>query len=212
MTLNKFSVAPRVIGLLIALHILIIAISNYLVQIPLSFFTLDTTWGAFSFPFIFLATDLTVRILGKTPARKVILFSMFPALLVSYYFSVVFFAGKFVGHSQLTTFNLFVFRIVIASFTAYAVGQLLDIQVFDRLRKLSTWWIAPLSSTIFGNLIDTICFFTIAFYKCSDPFMAENWIEIASLDYAAKMLMSIFIFLPAYGILLNKIQNMLKQL
>lgn len=207
--LQTLHTTPRVLAILIGCHITIIAASNYLVQIPLTIMGFHTTWGALSFPFIFLTTDLTVRLLGKTAARQVIFFAMMPALLLSYYFSVVFFEGQFVGHQGLTEFNLFVFRIVIASFSAYVVGQLLDIQIFDRLRQLSAWWIAPLASTIVGNLIDTICFFTIAFYRSSDAFMATHWVEIASLDYAFKLMMSVFIFLPMYGVLLSKIEQWL---
>lgn len=207
--LQTLHTTPRVLAILIGCHITIIAASNYLVQIPLTIMGFHTTWGALSFPFIFLTTDLTVRLLGKTVARRVIFFAMMPALLLSYYFSVVFFEGQFVGHQGLTEFNLFVFRIVIASFSAYVVGQLLDIQIFDRLRQLSAWWIAPLASTIVGNLIDTICFFTIAFYRSSDAFMATHWVEIASLDYAFKLMMSVFIFLPMYGVLLSKIEQWL---
>ncbi len=195
--------------LLISLHIGIIALSNYLVQIPLQVFSYTTTWGALTFPFIFLVTDLTVRIFGQILARKIIFFSMMPALLISYYFSVVFFNGNFVGHSGLLNFNVFVFRIVFASFTAYVVGQLLDIHVFNQLRKLSLWWIAPLASTFIGNLIDSICFFTIAFYRSSDAFMAANWLEIGTIDYLFKMLMGILVFLPMYGVLLNRLQRML---
>lgn len=207
--LNTLPATPRVLFILISLHVFIIAISNYLVQFPITVLGFHTTWGAFSFPFIFLATDLTVRILGKVPARKVIFLAMMPALLVSYYFSVVFAEGKFVGHNGLTEFNLFVFRIVLASFSAYVVGQLLDIQVFNRLRQLKQWWIAPLASTILGNLIDTVCFFAIAFYQSSDAFMAAHWMEIAAMDYAFKVLMSTVVFLPIYGVVLNRIQQIL---
>ncbi len=195
--------------LLVSLHISIIALSNYLVQIPLPVFGYTTTWGALTFPFIFLVTDLTVRIFGQTLARKIIFFAMMPALFISYYFSVVFFNGDFVGHNGLLSFNVFVFRIVLASFSAYVVGQLLDIHVFNRLRKLSLWWIAPLASTFVGNLIDSVCFFTIAFYHSSNAFMAANWLEIGTIDYLFKMLMSIFVFLPVYGVLLNRLQRML---
>lgn len=207
--LNFTQTTPRVLFILIALHVFIIAVSNYAVQFPLQLFGLHSTWGALTFPFIFLATDLTVRVLGKIPARKVIFFAMLPALLVSYYFSVVFADGQFVGHSGLAEFNLFIFRIVIASFTAYVLGQLLDIQIFDRLRQMSAWWVAPLTSTILGNFMDTLCFFSIAFYRSSDAYMASHWVEIAALDYAFKMAMSVFIFLPIYGVLLSKIQRLL---
>lgn len=206
---TRLPATQRALAILVFAHIFIIAISNYLVQIPITIFSYHTTWGAISFPFIFLITDLTVRIFGKTPARKIIFFAMMPALLISYYFSVVFSNGEFVGYHGLSEFNLFVFRIVVASFAAYVVGQLLDIQVFDRLRQLKAWWIAPLASTVVGNLIDTICFFSIAFYKSTDAFMAQHWIEIASLDYLFKLTMSIVIFLPIYGIVLKKLQDIL---
>lgn len=211
MLLNTAQNNQRALFILVALHILVIAASNYLVQIPLQIFSYTTTWGALTFPFIFLITDLTVRIFGKHLARKIIFFAMIPALILSYYFSVVFLNGKFIGHSGLMEFNLFVFRIVVASFTAYVVGQLLDIQVFDRLRKVAMWWVAPLASTIIGNLIDTLCFFSIAFYKSPDAFMAANWVEIASIDYLFKIVMSLFIFLPMYGILLKKLKQLLTE-
>lgn len=194
---------------LIAFHILIIIASNYLVQLPISLFGWHTTWGAFSFPFIFLATDLTVRLLGKEPARRVIARVMLPALVASYIVSVLFHDGAFGGFAALGEFNLFVFRIALASFLAYAFGQLLDIQVFDRLRRMRQWWIAPTASTILGNLLDTFVFFSIAFWHSSDPFMAANWVEIASVDYAIKLTVSLILFVPLYGILLNWIVRQL---
>lgn len=194
---------------LAGLHIFIIAISNYLVQIPVELFGFITTWGAITFPFIFLITDLTVRIFGQSLARRIIFFAMLPALAISYYFSVVFANGQFVGHEHLIDFNLFVFRIVLASFAAYVIGQLLDIQVFNKLRQLKTWWIAPLVSTFIGNLIDSLCFFAIAFYKSPDPFMATHWVEIGAMDYLFKMVIGVFIFLPLYGVILVKLQKML---
>lgn len=199
----------RALFWLVGLHIFVIAISNYLVQIPVSLFGFITTWGSVTFPFIFLITDLTVRMFGQQLARRIILFAMLPALIISYYFSVVFANGVFVGHEQLLDFNLFVFRIVLASFSAYVIGQLLDIRVFNKLRQLKTWWIAPLASTLIGNLIDSLCFFAIAFYKSPDPFMAANWIEIGTIDYLFKMIMGILIFLPLYGVILAKLQKML---
>lgn len=199
----------RALFWLASLHIFIIAISNYLVQIPVGLFGFITTWGAITFPFIFLITDLTVRIFGQKLARRIIFFAMLPALVISYYFSVVFADGQFVGHEHLLDFNLFVFRIVLASFTAYVVGQLLDIQVFNKLRQLKTWWIAPLVSTLIGNLVDSFCFFAIAFYRSPDPFMATHWIEIGMMDYLFKLVMGVCIFLPMYGVVLAKLQKML---
>ena len=188
---------------LIAFHIFIIIASNYLVQFPMQLFGWQTTWGAFSFPFIFLATDLTVRLLGKQSARRVIAYVMLPALLVSYVVSVLFQEGSFRGAVALLVLNTFVLRISLASFAAYAVGQLVDIQVFDRLRQLKQWWIAPTASTVLGNLLDTFVFFAIAFWHSSNAFMAEHWIEIAVVDYVVKILISLLLFIPLYGLLLN---------
>lgn len=188
---------------LIAFHIFIVIASNYLVQFPMQLFGWQTTWGAFSFPFIFLATDLTVRLLGKQPARRVIAYVMLPALLVSYVVSVLFQEGTFRGVAALLVFNSFILRISLASFTAYAIGQLADIQVFDRLRQLKQWWIAPTVSTVLGNMLDTFVFFSIAFWYSSNAFMAEHWIEIAVVDYIIKILISLLLFIPLYGLLLN---------
>ncbi|ARU86497.1 7-cyano-7-deazaguanine/7-aminomethyl-7-deazaguanine transporter [Pseudomonas sp. M30-35] len=195
---------------LIAFHILIIIASNYLVQLPITLFGWHTTWGAFSFPFIFLATDLTVRLLGKAPARKVIARVMLPALVASYVVSVLFKDGAFSGFATLQEFNVFVGRIALASFCAYVLGQLLDIQVFDRMRRLRQWWVAPTASTVLGNLLDTFVFFSIAFWQSSDPFMAEHWVEIASVDYAIKLAVSLVLFVPLYGVLLGAIARLLE--
>lgn len=188
---------------LILFHVAIIIASNFLVQLPLQIFGFQTTWGAFSFPFIFLATDLTVRLLGKTAARRVISYVMLPALVASYFISALFQEGAFQGWLALGAFNLFVFRISFASFTAYVVGQLVDIFVFDRLRQLKQWWIAPSASTVIGNLIDTFVFFAVAFWYSDHAFMAEHWVEIAWVDYATKILISLIIFIPLYGALLK---------
>ncbi|KJG00777.1 7-cyano-7-deazaguanine/7-aminomethyl-7-deazaguanine transporter [Photobacterium angustum] len=193
----------KALGYLVLFHLLVIASSNYLVQIPFTVFGYHTTWGAFTFPFIFLATDLTVRIFGAGMARKIIFRVMMPALLVSYLLSVLFFQGEYQGLGHLTEFNLFVARIAIASFMAYLLGQILDVSVFNRLRQLKQWWIAPTASTIFGNAIDTIAFFGIAFYHSPDPFMAANWTEIALVDYSFKLIISLGLFVPIYGVLLN---------
>ncbi|MDM4436541.1 7-cyano-7-deazaguanine/7-aminomethyl-7-deazaguanine transporter [Klebsiella oxytoca] len=184
-------------------HLQVITSSNYLVQLPISIFGLHTTWGAFSFPFIFLATDLTVRIFGAPLARRIILAVMIPALLISYGVSALFYMGEWQGFAALTSFNLFVARIAAASFMAYALGQILDVHVFNRLRQSRRWWLAPTASTLFGNISDTLAFFFIAFWRSPDPFMAAHWGEIAIVDYCFKVLISIVFFLPMYGMLLN---------
>jgi uncharacterized integral membrane protein (TIGR00697 family) len=186
-----------------AFHIIIIAASNYLVQLPFQILGFHTTWGTFSFPFIFLATDLTVRIFGAYQARKIVFTAMIPALLFSYIVSVLFFEGQYQGTAGLVDFDTFVFRIALASFTAYVLGQLLDIKVFTKLRKNRRWWLAPGASTILGNLLDTLVFYAVAFYMSSDPFMAEHWVEIAVLDYVFKIFVSLLLFLPLYGVILR---------
>ncbi|MDO4434636.1 MAG: 7-cyano-7-deazaguanine/7-aminomethyl-7-deazaguanine transporter [Alysiella sp.] len=210
MQVYQFSSAQQRQALLylVVFHIVIIASSNYLVQLPftitfLNGFELHSTWGALSFPFIFLATDLTVRIFGQYLARTIIFWVMLPALLLSYALSVLFQSGVWAGWSALEEFNFFVFRIALASFAAYAFGQVMDIFVFNQLRCLKSWWIAPMASTFVGNAIDTALFFSIAFYASSDAFMAANWSHIALVDYGFKLLISIGLFVPAYGVLLG---------
>jgi len=203
--MNNFTPAQmrKALSILVLFHLVIIASSNYLVQIPFTIFGMHTTWGAFTFPFIFLATDLTVRIFGAKLARNIIFLVMLPALLVSYLLSVVFFEGQFQGLDQLSEFNLFVARIAIASFMAYLLGQILDVYVFNRLRQMKQWWVAPTCSTLFGNALDTLAFFAIAFYNSPDAFMAQHWQEIALVDYGFKLVISLGLFVPMYGVLLN---------
>ncbi|UTV27661.1 7-cyano-7-deazaguanine/7-aminomethyl-7-deazaguanine transporter [Photobacterium atrarenae] len=205
MTTSQFSLAQqrKALSFLVAFHLLIIASSNYLVQLPFTVLGFHTTWGAFSFPFIFLATDLTVRIFGAAMARKIILRVMVPSLAISYGLSVLFYQGEYQGMAQLGEFNLFVARIAIASFMAYLLGQILDVSVFNRLRQCKQWWVAPSCSTLFGNALDTVAFFAIAFYHSPDPFMAEHWVEIALVDYGFKLIISLGLFVPMYGVLLN---------
>ncbi len=211
--MNNFTPAQqrKALNYLVLFHLVIIASSNYLVQIPFTLFGLHTTWGAFTFPFIFLATDLTVRIFGAPLARKIIFLVMIPALLVSYALSVLFYEGGYQGFAQLGEFNLFVARIALASFMAYLLGQILDVQVFNRLRQLKQWWIAPTCSTLFGNALDTLAFFAIAFYHSPDAFMAEHWTEIALVDYGVKLIISLGLFVPMYGVLLNYLVKKLTQ-
>lgn len=199
----------RALVVLVSFHILIISASNYLVQLPFTLFGLHTTWGAFSFPFVYLATDLTVRIFGQESARKIIIKAMLPALIISYVIGVIFHQGGFKGFSALAELNTFVLRIAFASFAAYFVGQLMDIKIFSKLRRTRSWWVAPACSTVIGNLIDTAVFFGLAFYASNDVFMANNWPEIATVDYAFKLMVSLGLFLPAYGVLLKVLEHKL---
>jgi len=197
----------RALFVLVAFHILIISASNYLVQLPFTIFGLHTTWGAFSFPFVYLATDLTVRIFGQQAARSIIFKAMLPALLISYVMGVLFQQGSLQSLSALAEFNSFVFRIAFASFGAYLIGQLMDIKVFAKLRETKQWWVAPTVSTVIGNFVDTLVFFSLAFYASTDAFMATHWPEIALVDYAFKLVVSVGLFLPAYGLLLRLVEQ-----
>lgn len=190
-------------------HIVIIATSNYLVQLPITIFGFNTTWGAFTFPFIFLATDLTVRIYGPLLARRIIFAVMMPALLLSYVISVLFFNGVWTGFMALGEFNLFVGRIAFASFSAYFVGQLIDIAIFTPLRKKGTWWLAPVASAVLGNLMDTLVFFNVGFRNSDNLFMRTHLVEISMVDYGFKLLICALFFLPLYGIILDRLQRKL---
>lgn len=205
--LDRGAARQRVlVAALAALHIAIIIASNYLVQLPTTLMGLHTTWGAFSFPLVYVATDLTARVLGPGAARRVVRWVMLPALVLSYAISVLFHDGAFAGWAALGGFNVFVFRIALGSFIAYAVGQMLDIAVFSRLRATLAggrhWWLAPAASSVLGNLVDSVLFFSIAFYASTDPFMAAHWVEIALVDYAVKLIMAVLAILPLYGMLL----------
>ena len=193
----------RALFILVLFHIVVIAASNYLVQLEFQLFGLNTTWGTFSFPFVYLATDLTVRIFGAQRARKIIFRALLPALLVSYLVSALFYEGRFQGLSELATLNIVVLRIAMASFVAYVCGQLLDIGVFSYLRRQQRWWVAPAASSVLGNMLDTLIFYAAAFAGSTDEFMAANWPEIAVVDYVFKIIVTIGLFLPAYGVLLS---------
>lgn len=195
----------RLAFILASFHVLIIASSNYLVQFPIMVFGYKATWGAFTFPFIFLATDLTVRILGAKTGRRIIFYAMFPALIVSYIITTGFRDGVWLGIDRLFSFDLFVFRIALASFSSYVVGQILDVFVFNKLRQHKEWWHAPLASAIFGNLLDTSTFFFVAFYKTSDAYLANNLLEIATVDLTFKILVNALFFLPLYKMILDRL-------
>lgn len=113
------------------------------------------------------------------------------------------FQGSWQGFTSLGDFNIMVARIATASFMAYVLGQIMDVSVFNRLRQQQKWWVAPSAAMFFGNLLDTLAFFFIAFYRSTDTFMATNWVEIALVDYVFKLTICMFFFLPAYGVLLN---------
>ena len=194
MDLNRKLITYLVLG-----HCFIIAISNYLVQFPINLFGLDYTIGTFTFPIIVLATDLTVRLSNATNARKVIGYAFIPAFIISYIFAD--------------------FRIAIASVLAYSIGQLLDVFVFSKVRDRvgddgfnlsSYWYLAPVVSTFFAQLIDTYLFYGVAFYNSADDFMRENWDLIAFNDFILKLVVCYLAFLPIYVLILNRTFNYIK--
>ena len=194
MDLNRKLITYLVLG-----HCFIIAISNYLVQFPINIFGLDYTIGTFTFPIIVLATDLTVRLSNATNARKVIGYAFIPAFIISYIFAD--------------------FRIAIASVLAYSIGQLLDVFVFSKVRDRvgddgfnlsSYWYLAPVVSTFFAQLIDTYLFYGVAFYNSADDFMRENWDLIAFNDFILKLVVCYLAFLPIYVLILNRTFNYIR--
>ena len=186
---KKISLLP----LLVIFHISIITLSNVLVSIPIEFYSFKITWAAFSFPLIVVATDLTIRLIGKSMAQKTITFS-FPFAIIS---SILILYLE----ENPTSVSI---RIGIASGIAYAIGVLIDINAFQFIReKYSSWWIAPALSTIVSNIIDSYTFFFTAFYNSDDIYMSNNWFEIAGTQTILKILIGLIFFLPAYGVLLR---------
>lgn len=180
-------------------HVIIICLSNILVQYPFTLFGFQTTWGAFSYPIIFILTDLTTRILGQQRARKIILIAMLPGLIGSCLISNYSHQGVFLA------VDLLALRIAVASLLAYLVGQLLDIFIFQKLREQARWWVAPSVSNVFGNFIDTFCFFFIAFYQSSHLVLGSHWVEIATVDLIFKIGISLLTVVPLYGVILQYI-------
>ena len=191
----------KLIFLLVLIHIFITTLSNALVSIPIEIYEFKITWAAFSFPLVIVATDLTVRLLGKSIAQKTIAFS-YPISIISS-IMIIYFEGNFMSVA---------FRIGIASATAYALGILIDINVFQYIReRYSAWWLAPALSTVISNVIDSYTFFSTAFFGSEDIYMSTNWIEIAGNQTALKIIIGLVFFLPIYGILLNFISKRLSQ-
>ena len=158
---------------------MMVTISNFLVQYPVNYFGLNEilTYGAFSYPITFLITDLANRKYGKADARKIVYLGFLLGVVLTIFFS--------------TNFkDLISIRIAIGSGTAFLVAQLLDVQVFDKLRK-KAWFIAPLTSSLLGSFIDTILFFFIAFYKTGLP-----WISLAVGDFSVKILIALIMLVP----------------
>ena len=168
---------------------LVVVISNYLVQFPIQQFGLSEilTYGAFSYPVTFLITDLANRAYGKVVARKIVYVGFTIGILLTLFVSTNF-------------SDIISIRIAIGSGVAFFIAQNLDVQIFDSLRK-KIWYVAPLTSSVIGSLIDTFLFFSIAFYATEIP-----WVTLAFGDLAVKLLIAVVMLIP-FRLLVNKIKD-----
>ena len=153
--------------------------SNYLVQFPIKYYGLEEilTYGAFSYPVAFLITDLANRSYGKLVARKIVYIGF--AIGVSF---TLLFSTNFA--------DLISMRIAIGSGTAFLVAQLLDVKIFDQLRK-KKWFIAPITSSFIGSTVDTFLFFSISFYATGIP-----WVTLSLGDLAVKIFVALIMLIP----------------
>ena len=153
--------------------------SNYLVQFPINYYGLNEilTYGAFSYPIAFLITDLANRSYGKRVARKIVYFGFVLGIGFTVLFSTDF-------------ADLISIRIAIGSGIAFLTAQLLDVQIFDRLRK-KEWFVAPLTSSMIGSTIDTFLFFSISFYGTGVP-----WVTLSLGDLIVKVIVALIMLIP----------------
>jgi len=157
----------------------VVLASNYLVQYPIKYYGLEEilTYGAFSYPIAFLITDLTNRSYGKVIARKIVYIGFVIGIIFTLLFSTNF-------------ADLISVRIAVGSGTAFLVAQLLDVQIFDKLRK-KKWFVAPLTSSFIGSTVDTFLFFSISFYATGIP-----WITLSFGDLAVKIFVALMMLIP----------------
>ena len=157
----------------------VVLTSNYLVQFPIQHYDLEKilTYGAFSYPVAFLITDLANRSYGKLVARKIVYIGFATGISFTLLFSTNF-------------TDLISIRIAIGSGVAFLVAQLLDVQIFDNLRK-KKWYIAPLTSSIIGSTVDTFLFFSISFYATGVP-----WVTLSLGDLVVKVLVALIMLIP----------------
>ena len=157
----------------------VVLASNYLVQFPINYYGLEEilTYGAFSYPIAFLITDLANRSYGKAIARKIVYIGFIIGIAFTLFFSTNF-------------SDLISVRIAIGSGTAFLVAQLLDVQIFDQLRK-KKWFVAPLTSSLIGSTLDTFLFFSISFYATGIP-----WVTLSLGDLAVKIFVALIMLIP----------------
>ncbi len=153
--------------------------SNYLVQFPINYYGLNEilTYGAFSYPIAFLITDLANRSYGKKAANNIVYFGFILGITFTILFSTDF-------------ADLISIRIAIGSGVAFLSAQLLDVQIFDNLRK-KRWFIAPITSSTIGSTVDTFLFFSISFYATG-----ISWLTLALGDLAVKIFVALIMLIP----------------
>ena len=168
---------------------LVVALSNYLVQFPINYLGLKNllTYGALSYPVAFLITDLSNRRYGKNTAKKIVYLGFALGVFITLYFST--------NYSDLISI-----RIAIGSGTAFLVAQLIDVNIFDKLRN-KIWFAAPLISSFIGSTIDTFLFFSISFYGTE-----INWITLSFGDLFVKIFVALMMLIP-FRLLLSRIQE-----
>jgi len=157
----------------------VVLASNYLVQFPIKYYGLEKilTYGAFSYPIAFLITDLANRSYGKIVARRIVYVGFVIGIVFTLFFSTNF-------------TDLISVRIAIGSGTAFMVAQLLDVKIFDQLRK-KKWFVAPLTSSFIGSTVDTFLFFSISFYATGIP-----WVTLSFGDLAVKIFVALLMLVP----------------
>ena len=166
----------------------VVLVSNYLVQFPIKYHGLEEilTYGAFSYPIAFLITDLANRSYGKIVAKKIVYLGFATGIIFTLFFSTNF-------------ADLISIRIAIGSGTAFIVAQLLDVKIFDYLRK-KKWFIAPLASSLIGSTVDTFLFFSISFYATG-----ISWVTLAFGDLMVKIIVALLMLIP-FRLLLARIK------
>ena len=158
---------------------MVVLSSNYLVQFPIKYYGLEEilTYGAFTYPIAFLITDLANRFYGKLFAKKVVYIGFIVGICFTLFFSTNF-------------SDLISVRIAFGSGIAFLTAQLLDVKIFDILRK-KKWYVAPLISSFIGSTIDTFLFFSISFYGTEMP-----WITLSFGDLAIKIFVALIMLIP----------------
>ena len=167
----------------------VVIISNYLVQFPFKHFNLNEvlTYGAFTYPISFLITDVSNQKFGNKVAKKVVYFGFFVGVVISIILS-------------FQHFGLINARIGVASGIAFLLAQLLDVKIFDILRK-KIWYLPPLVSSVVGSIVDTSLFISIAFYGTG-----INWISLGLGDLSVKLLVALIMLIP-FRLLIRRLSN-----